>query len=228
MISLRFGIGFAALVGILVCARALPAQTSGPSAPEQDNRRILGIMPNYSTGPDRSAPFQPLTTREKFHLATQSTFDPGTFVLSAIYTGISQAENQYPEWGQGAAGFGKRYAAALTGLVTGDYLAGAILPTLLHQDPRYFRLAQGTVLHRTVYAMSRIFVIRSDSGKDVANWSELAGNAGSAAIATTYYPSSSRTVGDAASQWGFQVGTDALLNVVKEFWPDIHRKISKK
>ena len=108
-------------------------------------------------------------------------------------------------------------------------MTGAILPTVLRQDPRYFQSGQGSFTHRTGYAISRIFVTRTDSGRNQFNYSEVVGAAIASAISTySYHPKEDRTLANTASVWGTQVGYDTLTLVVKEFWPDIRRKLSKK
>jgi hypothetical protein len=108
-------------------------------------------------------------------------------------------------------------------------MTGAILPSLLRQDPRFFQSGQGGFWHRTGYAVSRIFVTRTDSGHQQFNFSEVVGSAASAAISTySYHPQADRTLSNTASVWGTQVGYDTLTIVIKEFWPDIRRKLSKK
>jgi hypothetical protein len=162
----------------------------------------------------------------------------------AFLSGISQAENSEPGYGQGWGAYGKRFATAAADGTIENFMTGAVLPSLLHQDPRFYQSSEGGFKQRAWYAVSRIFVTRADSGATQFNYSEIVGSAMSASISTfSYHPRSTyistpsnprqfvpsdRTLANAANVWGSQVGYDTITIVVKEFWPDIHRKLSKK
>ena len=197
-----------------------PKQTSGIS-----KDRLFFALPNFLTLEDaRSVP--PLTTAEKYRVLTRSSFDYAKFFWYGALAGIGQEANSQSGYGQGAAGYGKRYGAALADGTIEDYLTGAILPSLLHQDPRYFQLGKGGFWHRTSYALSRIVVTRGDSGHNQFNFSEVLGSGAASSIGTySYYPRSDRTAGNVLSVWGSQLGIDAFVTVLKEFWPDIRRKL---
>lgn len=184
-------------------------------------RRIFGIVPSHNTLPDLSMA-APLRTREKFRLAGADSFDQSAFVLAGIYAGVGQWQRQYPEFGLGAAGFAKRYATAYADQVLGNYMIEAIFPTMLRQDPRYYRMSHGSFIQRTAYAVSRILVTRSDSGAQRFNFSQVAGTATGAAIANIYYPG--RSVSNTMQRFGIQLASGALFNVLKEYWPDIRQK----
>ncbi|HEY4780289.1 MAG TPA: hypothetical protein VIH54_00635, partial [Chthoniobacterales bacterium] len=110
-----------------------------------------------------------------------------------------------------------------------NFITSAILPSLLRQDPRFFQSGTGGFWRRSGYAVSRIFVTRTDAGGQQFNYSEVLGSAASAAISTySYHPRSDRTIANTVSVWGSQVGYDTVTIVIKEFWPDIHRKLSRK
>ena len=141
---------------------------------------------------------------------------------------MSQAENSEPGYGQGPIGYARRYGAAFADGTIENYFTSAILPSVLHQDPRFFQSGKGGFWHRTDYAVSRIFVTRSDSGNNQFNYSEVFGSAISSAISTySYHPRQDKTLANAASVWGTQVGWDSATFVLKEFWPDIRRKLRK-
>jgi hypothetical protein len=145
-----------------------------------------------------------------------------------LLAGISQAENSEPGFGQGAEGYGKRFGANAADGTIENFFTGAILPSILHQDPRFFQSNQGGFFRRTGYAVSRIFVTRTDSGGRQFNFSEIVGSALSAGISTySYHPEGDRTLPNTLSVWGTQVGYDTITIVVKEFWPDIRRKLKK-
>jgi hypothetical protein len=142
--------------------------------------------------------------------------------------GISQAANSEPGYGQGASGYAKRYGSAFGENAIGNYMTGAIPPSLLRQDPRYYQLGQGGFFHRVGYTLSRTFVTRTDSGREQFNYSEIAGNAIAAGISNAYHPVQDRTAVGNITVWWTQIGWDTTANLVKEFWPDIHRKYQKK
>jgi hypothetical protein len=171
----------------------------------------------------------PLTVGQKFKVVARGTFDYIQIPWYAALAGISQAENSEPGYGQGAEGYGKRFALAAADGTIENFMTSAILPSMLHQDPRFFQESEGGFWHRTRYAVGRIFITRTDSGHQQFNFSEICGSAAAAAISTySYHPSADRTLSNTASVWGTQVGYDSLTYVVKEFWPDIRRKVSKK
>jgi hypothetical protein len=200
-----------------------PAKNEGTS-----NDRLFYALPNFLTL-ENTGHVPPLTAGQKFKVVTRGSFDYIQIPWYAFLAGVSQAENSEPGYGQGAQGYGKRFGASFADGTIENYMTGAILPSLLRQDPRFFQSAQGGFWHRTGYAVSRIFVTRTDSGGEQFNYSEVFGSAASAAISTySYHPSADRTLSNTASVWGTQVGYDTMTIVVKEFWPDIRRKMSKK
>jgi len=197
-------------------------QTTGTS-----NDRLFWTLPNFLTVRSQNIP--PLSTGTKFKVVARGTFDPVEYGYIAFLAGISQAADSEPGYGQGAAGYGKRYGAAFADNAIENFMTGAILPSLLKQDPRFYQSGRGGFGRRVEYAISRIFITRSDAGHTQFNFSEVVGSAISAGISTySYHPSGDRTVGNAMSVWGTQVGWDTVTIVVKEFWPDIHRKLTKK
>ena len=191
------------------------------------NDRLFYTLPNFLTVETKDVP--PLSAGQKFWVVTRGSFDPILIPWYGFLAGISQAENSEPGYGQGASGYGKRYAAYFADGTIENYLTGAVLPTVLRQDPRFYQLGTGGFLHRTGYAISRIFVTRTDARGEQFNYSEIVGSAMSAGISTyTYHPKGDRTLSNTASVWGTQVGYDAITLAVKEFWPDIRRKLGKK
>ena len=193
---------------------------------EQESKRILGIVPNYRTSPSLEE-YKPLTAAEKFKIASQDSFDRGTLALAALFGGQSQLTNQNRSFGQGAAGFGRYFGSAYGDFVIGDYMTEGVFPTLLHQDPRYFRRGEGSGWSRLRYAMGQIFWTHRDSGGTQFNYSEIVGNSTAVAISNAYY-ADNRTAKDAVSKLGMQLGVDAAANVLKEFWPEIERKFRRQ
>lgn len=191
------------------------------------NDRLFWTMPNFLTVKGAEVP--PLTTGQKFNVVTRSAFDYFEYPWYGLLAGISQAENSDAGYGQGMAGYAKRYGAAFADGTIENFMVGAVLPSILHQDPRYYEMGKGGFWHRTSYAVSRLFITRSDSGHAEFNFSEVAGSAISASISTfTYHPRGERNIGNAATVWGSEIGYDAITIELKEFWPDIHRKFQKK
>lgn len=183
---------------------------------------MFGLMPSYGLVKAGMQP-PPLTSGQKFKLAVQY-LSPYTFLFVAAEAGLNQARNHPSEYGQGAEGYGKRYGAGFAdGLTDGLFVTG-VYPSLLRQDPRYYRQGDGGLSHRFGYAVSRILVTRQDSGRKAFNFSEVLGSFSCSALAVTYYPRSERDFSDVAERAGIQFAFDAGFNVLKEFYPDIQRK----
>jgi hypothetical protein len=209
-----------------------PGQAPRMPTPEElskGDKRIMGVLPNYKTVPDASAQFTPITARQKFYIATHDSFDPPMYGIALFYAGLAQVEHQYPSWGLGAKGLGKRYVASFADQALSNFITEAIIPTALHEDPRYFRLGERyRPAHRIAYALTRVFVTRTDSGARTFNFAEIGGTAASAAIGSAYYPADQRTAYDVGLRFGTQVAFDSLSGVLKEYWPDIRRKLSRR
>jgi hypothetical protein len=197
-----------------------------PSTAEQEHhdgqtKRILGIIPNFrSVNVNAKLPPQPV--KEKFVTATEDSFDYSSFILPAIVAGESQLTDATPEFHQGVVGFGRYYWHALVDQTIENYSVEFIVPSITHEDTRYYTMGTGGFWKRTGYAMSRIVITRSDSGKETFNAGEVVGAGMAAGISNTYYPQSQRTVGNTLSKWGLNVGIDAASFFAKEFWPDIN------
>jgi hypothetical protein len=204
------------------------AQDSAQPAAEEPEGRILGVIPNNKTVPQSAPKEEPLTTRKKFNLAFKDTTDPFTVVLASFYAGIAQWQNDFPTFGQGGTGYAKRFGAAYADQAIGNYLTEAILPSLLREDPRYFRKGTGSARHRINYALSRTFITRTDRGRDRFNYSEIVGNGLAAGISNLYYPASERTAGETMEKFGVQVVSDSAFNILLEFWPDLKHAILRR
>jgi hypothetical protein len=205
--------------------------------------RLFFALPNFLTL-ENAGQAPPLTPGQKFKVVAQGSFDPIQIVWYGALSGLCQAENCEPGFGQGWAAYGKRYGAYAADGTIENFFVGAVLPSVLRQDPRFFQSGHGSFFDRTGYAVSRIVVTRSDSGHKQFNFSEIFGAAIASAISTySYHPhpgyhpqagvnvpyvASDRTLTNTASVWGTQVGYDTLTLVIKEFWPDIRRKIKKQ
>lgn len=204
---------------------APPDSQNDVSSRDSQDQRLLGVLPNHNFA-ESSAPFHPIGPKDKFTIAMKDAFDYPGIPLSAGFALIYQIENANPSFGQGMKGYGRRFAASYSDQVIADVMAEGAIPSLFHQDPRYFRLGSGSVMHRTLYALTRIVVAHSDTGKWTFNYGEWIGNSAAIAISNAYYPDSRDAAGN-ASRLGMQVGTDVLTNVLKEFWPDIRNKMHR-
>ena len=202
-------------------------KTAPPTA-GTSNDRLMFALPNFLTL-ENGANVPPLTAGQKFRVVARSSFDYVQIPWYGFLAGISQAENSEPGYGQGAAGYGKRFGAAAADGTIENFMTSAIFPSVFHQDPRYFQLGQGSFVHRAGYSVSRILIARTDSGHHQLNISEIFGSALAAAISTySYHPRADKTLSNTAEVWGTEVSYDTLTIVLKEFWPDIRRAIRKK
>jgi hypothetical protein len=211
-----------------------PAQQSPNKSDDKDkstntqsNDRLFGVLPNYLTV-ENAGNIPPISTGTKYKLVASGSFDPAEFAFVGGVALISQANNSDPAYGQGMAGYAKRYGSTFADQAIGNFMTEAVFPSLIHQDPRYFQLGKGKILHRAEYAVSRIFVTRTDSGHTQFNYSEFAGNAVTAGISNLYSPAQERALSDTLTTWGTQIMWDTVANEAKEFWPDLRRLIRKK
>ncbi|HLW98483.1 MAG TPA: hypothetical protein VKR82_07550 [Candidatus Acidoferrales bacterium] len=195
--------------------------------PVRKNDRIFGVIPNHNTV-EGAQEIKPISSKEKFKLAAESTLDPYSFLIAGILAGEGQATNDEPTWGRGFVGFTKRYGASVADQTVGPLMTTGLFPSLFHQDPRYFQLGHGGFKHRFNYALVRLFVTRTDSGNRQFNYSEFVGNAAAAGISNVYYPKADRTLEHNLDEYATQVAVDLLGNELKEFWPDIRRKVFHK
>ena len=217
--------------------KSKPGNTSGTS-----NDRLFFALPNFLTV-DKNGNIIPLTSGQKFKVVARGAFDPVQIPWYGILSAIGQAENSEPGYGQGWGAYGKRWATYAADGTIENFFVGAILPSMFHQDPRFFPKPEGSFFSRAGYAVSRIVVTRGDSGRREFNVSEVLGSAISATISTySYHPHpgyhpepgvdvpyvpSDRTFDNTVSVWLSQMGYDAITITLKEFWPDIRRKFKK-
>src|SRR5580704_6745497 len=202
-----------------------PASQTASGAGSKD--RLFFALPNFLTL-ENSAHVPPMTAAQKYKVAVRSSFDYVQFPWYAALAGISQAQNSEPGYGQGAEGYAKRFGSAFADGTIENFMVNAVVPAALHTDPRYYQLGKGGFVHRTGYALSRLFITRTDSGHNTFNFGEIGGSGMAAALSTySYHPKSDKTLSNTASVWGTQVGYDAILIVLNEFWPDIRRKFHK-
>jgi hypothetical protein len=192
---------------------------------QQEKQRIVGVVPNFNVSYDQDA--APLTRKQKLHIAFRTAIDPVAFGIAAFDAGLSQAQNEFPGYHQGAKGYAKRFGAAYADNFDGTILGNAIFPILLKQDPRYFRRGTGSFKSRLLYSLSTTVWSKSDNGKWGPNYSNVLGNLAAGGISNLYYPSSDRGAG-LTFQRGFTVTAyGAFGGVFNEFWPDIAKKLFK-
>jgi hypothetical protein len=181
----------------------------------EEHQRVLGFIPNIYVTYDPHP--EPLTTRMKFELAYKDLTHPVFFARTAAWAGVQQARDNPSEWRQGATGYGKRLGAGFADATTGSLITNAILPSLLHQDPRYFYQGTGTKWSRARHAMLAPFVCKGDNGLMQPNYSELGGSLIGYSISTAYYPSSSRTAGHVFENFGIDIGLHVASSLLQEF-----------
>jgi hypothetical protein len=204
------------------------ANPADPAIPVQapEDKRIFGVLPNNRTT-EGSIPFHPISARQKFHIAVLDSFDWPVIPTSAAFAGLYQLENQNPSFGQGVKGYAQRFATAYGDQMIGNIMTEGLVPWITHEDPRYFRSGEGTFLGRAGYALRQIVITRTDSGGHSFNFSEWGGNAAAVAISNAYYPDT-RTASDNLERLLIACGTDAFSNVLKEFWPDVKKRLHRK
>jgi hypothetical protein len=219
-------------IGLLFAPAAFSQDAPAPPPAEKETseppggKRVFGVLPNYRTA-DASQEGTVLTPHEKLVIATKDSFDYPLVVLAGAFAGVSQLADTDPSFGQGLKGYGHRLITNYADQAMGNMFTEAVFPIMLHEDPRYFRLGTGSKWHRTGYALTRVFVTNKDGGATRFNYSEWLGNATTVAISNAYYPDN-RNFTDNGTKLLEQVGTDAISQVLKEFWPDIRHKLFHK
>ena len=192
----------------------------GAAPGQQQPKRILGVMPNFRAVSAGALP-PPPTPKEAFKIATQNSFDYSSFVFVGVTSALAEWTVAHTQLGQGLPGYGRYYWRGFVDKTDGNYLVIFALPSVFHQDERYYAIGKGTILKRGFYAASRIAVTPNYHGENSFNVSELLGRAMAQGISVAYYPSGSRTASALATKYAYAIGRDALTNVFREFWPDI-------
>jgi len=191
-----------------------PVEVATEEVKEQEHQRVLGFIPNFYVTYHPDAP--PLTTKLKYKLAWRSSTDPVNIFGTAFFAGLQQAGNEYPEFGQGAQGYGKRYGTAYADVIASTFLSGAFFPSLLKQDPRYFYKGSGSMRSRIWRAVSNSVICKGDNGQWQANYSNIAGSFAGAAISSTYYPTTNQA-SVVLSNGFIRMGESSLAGVMQEF-----------
>jgi hypothetical protein len=261
------------LMGVLSCsfseAQQVPPETQKPTEPtpsprpeapspnakseeekaierKEQSQRALGVLPQFGVTNRQDAPA--LTKGEKFHLFFKSAFDPATLSIVGVQAALSQGENEFPAYGQGAAGYGKRFGASLADEVSAGFWSNYFYPVLLKEDPRYFRLGEGSLKHRIVYGVEQEFVCHTDKGGRSFSYSNVLGAFTGGAVSNLYYPGNTliRTIPATSTSPAIPVyendrgivltvsrtvialGYGTIGGLFDEFWPDIQRKVFHK
>jgi hypothetical protein len=198
---------------------AVPA-TEGARAGQQQPNRILGIMPNFRAVSAGAHP-PPPTPKQSFIIATRNSFDYSSFIFVGVTSLLAEATDAHPQLGKGVNGFGRYYWRGFVDKTDGNYLVIFALPSILHEDERYYAKGEGGFWKRGIYAASRILITPDYHGHDTFNASEIFGRGIAQGISLAYYPSGSRTASALSQKYAYAIGRDALTNVFREFWPDI-------
>jgi hypothetical protein len=193
----------------------------GKEANDEVPKRIFWIIPNFMTANDQPENKGPLTKKEKFNIAWHQFSDLSAHFGNVLQAGISQAANGLPHYGQGWGPFGERLLAEEGDQFTGSMLIYGVIPSVLHQDPRYFRKGRGKAWSRVAYAASRVVIARTDAGNPTVNVSQLVGQLGQASISMLYYPKEDRRLEGVLSGWAINQGYNLGWNQLKEFTPDL-------
>jgi hypothetical protein len=180
-----------------------------------EQQRVLGVLPNFYSSYIWDA--APLNSRQKFNLAFHSITDPVEFLGTGVVAGAEQATNTFSGYGQGAQGYAKRYGAAYADDVLGRMIGSAILPSLFHQDPRYFYKGSGGVRSRILYALSRAVITRGDNGHMQPNYSHVLGSFAAGGISNLYHPAGDRGVSLTLSNGLIETAGSAADNLLREF-----------
>jgi hypothetical protein len=200
------------------------SQTPSTDQAPAQTHRILGILPNFrAVSADVKLP--PQTVKEKYVTAAEDSFDYSAIFVPLAIAGYDLESNPDPEFGTGGIAYGRYLWHAAVDQTSENFFVEAIVPSLTHEDNRYYTLGHGGFIKRTGYALTRVVVTRSDSGNEVFNAGEVVGAGASAGLSSLYYPVRERSFSNTADQWGLNVGIDALSFVVKEFWPDINHAL---
>ena len=188
---------------------------------QQEHQRVMGVMATFNTTRNRNA--LPLDPKQKFELFFRSATDPWPFVLAGAVAGIGQADASESEWGQGAKGYAKRFGASYSDAFIGNFFGNAVLPVLLHEDPRYFQKSTGSGMKRFLWAAASTVWCKRDNGTWGPNYANVGGNMIGAAISRAYYPASETSVADVLND-GLTVSAEGIVGAeVIEFWPDMVR-----
>jgi hypothetical protein len=193
---------------------------------EEEHPRLFWILPTYTVTEIKSA--RPITAHGKFGLFVKDETDPFTIGWVAFEAGLAQSNNDPSEYGQGASGYGKRFGAGLADETSAGFFTHFLFPTVLHQDPRYHRLGEGSLTRRLGHALIRPVLTHKDSGGRTFNWSGILASIAASGLSNVYRPEADRGVGATFSRVGMSLPFDMIDQLVDEFGPDLEKKIAGK
>jgi hypothetical protein len=196
-----------------------PPKRYSPSANAGSPGHIFWVIPAYKVNYGH---FRPLTPREKFHEFAESVYDPLGLAAGAVEAGTLQysSTDGFCGYGHGWAGYGKCYGSMQLDAIDSSFIGDYALTVLLHQDPRYFRLGEGSFGRRVLYSISRVFITFNDSGHNTFYTSALTGTVVAGVVSNYYYPKQDTGTGPTISRIGIDLGNTELYNAAAEFWPD--------
>jgi hypothetical protein len=205
-------------------ASTAPGQSA--NQPPAKPKRLFYIIPLYDVTFEKNPP--PLTSADKFRIFARGITDPYTVVSTAAQAGFDQAENTFSQYGQGAAGYGKRFGLDYADITVGGFLVTYAFPSLLHEDPRYFRRGEGGIGKRLGHAIANTFVTRTDSRGRSFNWANVLGRLTAGSVILSYHPGSPLSAPRLFEGFGNSLGNSMLSNVLNEFGPDVQRWLFKQ
>jgi len=201
-----------------------PVEVAEEQLKAEEKQRVFGVLPNFYVSYVPNA--VPLNSRQKFTLAWKTVLDPFTFVMVGGAAGVEQAQNHFEGYGQGAEGYAKRFGAGYADTVTGTFIGGAILPSLLKQDPRYFYKGSGSIGSRTLYAIANSVICKGDNRHWQVNYSNILGSLAAGGLSNLYYPADDRNgVGLTFENAAIGIGGTSIANLFQEF---LVRKLTPK
>jgi hypothetical protein len=208
-----------------------PKPQQNPNGADQNQQKNilatpLGLITRRSyMYPELATTPGPLSSLQKFELFLDKSVSPPQFLGSLAFAGISQARNTLPGYGQEGSGFGKRFGSSMATGVSSHFFGSFLLPSVLHEDPRFFVKLNGGFKARAAYALRRALVTRTDAGMATFNWAGTLGPLAAEGLANTYLPDAQRTVGNTFERYGVRIGFSAANNLLKEYWPTIFKRL---
>jgi hypothetical protein len=205
-----------------------PRQKTGAEILEEEKKqKMMGIVPIYGMTNYKYAPA--LTSGQKFDLTFRTYMTVFPYLAAGFQAGLSQATNSFEGYGQGASGYGKRFGSALLDGADSAFFSNFLYPVIFKQDPRYFRLGEGTKKRRIWYVMEQEFVTKKDSDrKPTFSYSNVLGALTAGSISNAYYPQEERGFGLTMSRSAVAFGWGMVGNFVLEFWPDVSKGLRHK
>ena len=200
------------------------AGQEGSQNSQEQPKRILGLMPNYRAVSAGEIPPVP-TPKQAFRIATLNSFDYSSYLVVGVTSLLAEGTDAHPDLGKGAAGYWRYYWRGFVDKTDGNYLVLFVLPTVLHEDERFYAKGEGSIWKRAIYASTRVLITPDYHGHNTFNASEILGRGIAQGISMSYYPSNDRRIGEVGERYAFSLGRDALANVFREFWPDISHRI---